>query len=235
MKELYVRFHQAEKDDSLTDEGRNWFAKEQGNKEAKSIWQKCVNISLMEFEKVYQLLGVKIDFVHGESFYQKMIPKIVKEIEAKKITKKSQGAVIVELGKLPPAMLKKSNGTTTYFARDMAAIKYRKEKWNPDLIVYEVGSDQQLHFEQVFAAAELMGWFDKNQLVHVAHGLIRWPTGKFSTRKGGAIHLSEGMKRYSGGKKIADKRSGQKLTATKKEVIKTVAIGAIKFSDLLVI
>jgi len=238
LEKLYVRFHQeAEKDDSLTDEGRNWFAKlEQGNKEAKSIWQKCVNISLMEFEKVYQLLGVKIDFVHGESFYQKMIPKIVKEIEAKKITKKSQGAVIVELGKLPPAMLKKSNGTTTYFARDMAAIKYRKEKWNPDLIVYEVGSDQQLHFEQVFAAAELMGWFDKNQLVHVAHGLIRWPTGKFSTRKGETIHSSEVIeKAMAEAKKIADKSEvDKKLTATEKEeMIKTVAIGAIKFSDLL--
>lgn len=92
-------------------------------------------------------------------------------------------------------MLEKSNGTTTYFARDMAAIKYRKEKWNPDLIIYEVGSDQQLHFRQVFAAAELMGWFNQDQLVHVAHGLIRWPTGKFSTRKGDTIHLSTVMEK----------------------------------------
>ncbi|HNZ84429.1 MAG TPA: arginine--tRNA ligase [bacterium] len=238
LENLYVKFHkEAEKDENLAEEGRQWFAKlEQGDKEAKKIWQKCVDISLREFERVYQMLGVKIDFVHGESFYQDMISGVTKEIEGKKITKKSQGAVIVELKGMPPAMLEKSNGTTTYFARDMAAIKYRKEKWNPDLIIYEVGSDQQLHFRQVFAAAELMGWFNQDQLVHVAHGLIRWPTGKFSTRKGDTIHLSTVMeKAMAEAKKIADKSEvDKKLTATEKEeMIKTVAIGAVKFSDLV--
>ncbi len=238
LENLYVKFHQeAEKDENLAEEGREWFAKlEQGDKEAKKIWQKCVDISLREFERVYQMLGVKIDFVHGESFYQDMISGVTKEIEGKKITKKSQGAVIVELEGMPPAMLKKSNGTTTYFARDMAAIKYRKEKWNPDLIIYEVGSDQQLHFKQVFAAAELMGWFNQDQLVHVAHGLIRWPTGKFSTRKGDTIHLSTVMeKAMAEAKKIADKSEvDKKLTAgEKEEMIQTVAIGAVKFSDLV--
>lgn len=237
LEKLYVIFYKEAKiDESLTKEAREWFAKlEQGDSGAKEIWQKCIDISMMEFNSVYQMLGIKIDFIHGESFYQKMIPEITKEIIDKKLTKKSQGAVIVELKGMPPAMLEKTNGTTTYFARDMAAVKYRKDKWKPDLIIYEVGSDQQLHFRQVFEVAELMGWFNKNQLVHVAHGLVRWPTGKFSTRKGDTIHLSEVIKKaMTEAEKIANKSEvGKKLTATEKEaMIKTVAIGAVKFSDL---
>jgi arginyl-tRNA synthetase len=237
LEKLYVAFHkEAEIDESLVDEGREWFAKlENGDKEAREIWQKCIDISLLEFEKVYQMLGVHIDFIHGESFYSEMLPEVTKEIMAKGITKKSEGAMIVELDGMPPAMLQKSNETTTYFTRDMATIKYRIENWNPDLIVYEVGVDQQLHFRQVFETAKLMGWWPKNGMVHVAHGLIRWPTGKFSTRKGDTIHLSDVIeKAMDEARKIAEKTSVNKeMTATEKEeMIKAVAIGAIKFSDL---
>lgn len=238
LEKLYVAFHkETETDESLINEGRDWFAKlENGDKEAREIWQKCIDISLLEFEKVYQILGVQIDFIHGESFYSEMLPEVMKEIESKGITKKSEGAMIVELPNMPPAMLQKSNGTTTYFTRDMATIKYRIENWNPDLIVYEVGVDQQLHFRQVFETAKLMGWTRNCGLVHVAHGLIRWPTGKFSTRKGDTIHLSDVIeKAMDEAKKIAEKTSVNKdLTATEKEeMIKVVALGAIKFSDLV--
>ncbi len=237
LEKLYVTFHkEAEKDESLIDEGREWFLRlENGDEEAKSIWKKCIDISLLEFEKVYQMLGVHIDFIHGESFYQEMLPEVTKEIISKGITKKSEGAIIVELGDMSPAMLQKSNETTTYFTRDMATIKYRMENWNPDLMVYEVGVDQQLHFRQVFETAKLMGWWPKNGMVHVAHGLIRWPTGKFSTRKGDTIHLSDVIeKAMDEAKKIAEKSSVNKeMTATEKEeMIKVVAIGAVKFSDL---
>jgi arginyl-tRNA synthetase len=237
LEKLYVAFHkEAEIDETLIDEGRDWFAKlENGDKEAQEIWQKCIDISLLEFEKVYQMLGVHIDFIHGESFYEEILPEVMKEIEAKGITKKSEGAMIVELDGMPPAMLQKSNETTTYFTRDMATIKYRMENWNPDLIVYEVGVDQQLHFRQVFETAKLMGWWPKDGMVHVAHGLIRWPTGKFSTRKGDTIHLSDVIeKAMDEARKIAEKTSVNKeMTATEKEeMIKAVAIGAVKFSDL---
>lgn len=237
LEKLYVAFHkEAEIDETLIDEGRDWFAKlENGDKEAREIWQKCIDISLLEFEKVYQMLGVKIDFIHGESFYSEMLPEITQEIITKGITKKSEGATIIELPNMPPAMLQKSNETTTYFTRDMATIKYRIENWNPDLIVYEVGVDQQLHFRQVFEASKLMGWTQDCKLVHVAHGLIRWPTGKFSTRKGDTIHLSDVIeKAMDEARKIAQKTSVNKeLTATEKEeMIKAVAIGAVKFSDL---
>ena len=237
LEKLYIRFHkEAETDEKLIDEGREYFSKlENGDKEVREIWQKCIDISLLEFERVYQMLGVHIDFIHGESFYEKMLSEVTQKIIDKGIAKKSEGATIVELEGMPPAMLTKSNETTTYFTRDMATIKYRLETWKPDLIVYEVGVDQQLHFKQVFEVAKLMGWWPNLGMVHVAHGLIRWATGKFSTRKGDTIHLSDVIEKATDeAKKIADKTSVNKeLTATEKEeMIKAVAIGAIKFSDL---
>ena len=237
LEKLYIKFHQeAEKDESLVDEARDWFVKlEKGDKEAQEIWQKCVDTSLLEFERVYQMLGVHIDFIHGESFYQDKLQETIKEIEEKGISKESQGATIIDFKNMSPAMLRKSNGTTTYFTRDMATIKYRIKEWNPDLIIYEVGADQNLYFKQVFETAELMGWIDKNKLVHIGHGLIRWKGGKFSTRKGDTIHLSDVInKAMEKAKGIADKSEVNKdLTATeKKDMVKAVAIGAIKFSDL---
>ena len=237
LEKLYVRFHkESESDEKLIDEGRDYFARlEKGDKETRDIWQKCVKISMEEFDRVYQMLGVQIDFVHGESFYEKKLDKIVNEIISKGITKESEGAVIVEFEGMPPAMLKKSNGTTTYFTRDMATVKYRLENWNPDLIVYEVGVDQELHFRQVFKAVEMMDWAKKCKLVHVAHGLIRWSTGKFSTRKGETIHLSEVIDKATEKAEEMAKKSvvDKSLTATEKEeMVKAVAIGAVKFNDL---
>ena len=237
LEKLYVKFHKEEEsDEKLTEEGREYFSKlENGDKEAREIWQKCIDISLVEFEKVYEMLGVHIDFVHGESFYEDKLKETTKEIIDKGITKKSEGAVIVEFKNMPPAMLQKSNGTTTYFTRDMATIKYRLENWKPNLIIYEVGVDQELHFRQVFETAKLMGWMPSEGLVHIAHGLIRWTTGKFSTRKGDTIHLSDVIdKAMEKAKEIADKSTiDKKLTATEKEeMIKSVAIGGIKFNDL---
>lgn len=238
LEKLYVKFHkEAEKDKSLIEEGREWFAKlERKDKEARDIWQKCVDISLLEFERVYQLLGVHIDFIHGESFYADELESIIKEIDEKGISKKSQGATIVDFKDMTPAMLTKTNGTTTYFTRDMATIKYRLEKWQPDLIVYEVGADQNLHFKQLFKTAEMMGWLEKTEMIHIGHGLIRWKDGKFSTRKGNTIHLSDVIdKAMEKAEKIADKSSVSKeLKASEKEkMIKAVAIGAIKFNDLI--
>ena len=237
LEKLYVKFHkEAENQEKLIDEGRDWFLKlENGDKEAREIWQKCIDISMMEFDRVYQLLGVHIDFVHGESFYEKMLPEVTNEIIGQGITKKSEGALIIEFDNMPPAMLQKSNGTTTYFTRDMATIKYRLNEWKPNLIIYEVGVDQQLHFRQVFKAAEMMNWMPSNGLVHIAHGLIRWPTGKFSTRKGDTIHLSDVIdKAMEKAEAIANKSVvGKELSASEKEeMIKTVALGAIKFNDL---
>lgn len=225
LEKLYVKFHdEAEKDKTLEDEARAWFAKlETGDSEAKKIWQECVDISMAEFNRVYEILGVKIDNAYGEAFYLPMLTEVISEMKAKGLTKESEGALIIELNGLPPAMLLKSDGATTYFTRDMATVKFRKEKWNPDLIIYEVGSEQNLHFKQVFAAAKLMGWGDS--LVHIGHGLIRWREGKFSTRKGDTIHLAEVIE-------TAKKQAKLIAPANTKAEIEAVAIGAIKFNDL---
>ncbi len=238
LEKLYVKFHQeAEKNPKLGDEGREWFAKLEGkDEEAREIWQKCIDLSKKEFDRVYSLLGVKIDQTLGESFYEGMLEGVIDELGEKGITKKSQGATIIEFEDMPPAMVKKSNGTTTYLTRDLATIHYRLNKWQPDLIVYEVGADQTLHFKQLFRISQKLGWTNKIRLVHVAHGLIRWPEGKFSTRKGDTIHLKEVIdKATEEAKRLAETSSVVKKLPVeeKEEVIKAVAIGGIKFSDLL--
>lgn len=237
LERLYVKFHkESERDENLIEEGREWFSKlERGDKEAREIWQKFIAISLYEYKKVYELLGVDIDYAYGESFYENMLPGVIEEVEKRGIAKVSDGAKIIEFDDMPPAMIEKSNGTTTYFTRDMATIKYRMETWNPDLIVYEVGADQSLHFRQLFRVAEMMGWKPKDGFVHIAHGLIRWSGGKFSTRKGDTIHLSDVIdKAMDRAKAIAEKSLiGKEMKVNEREdMIKQVAIGAIKFNDL---
>lgn len=238
LEKLYVKFHaEAEKDESLIEEGREWFLKlEKGEPEAREIWQKMIDLSMIEYDRVYRLLGVKIDNALGESFYQDKMPAVIEEIREKKLTKISREAEIVEFAKIPPAMLIKSNGATTYFTRDLATIKYRIERWNPDKIVYEVGADHVLHFNQVFETARMLGWIKKDQLVHVAHGMIRKKGGKLSTRKGDTIHLTEVIdKALEQARQIAKKsKINKEMTkAEEEEMIKKVAIGAIKFRDLL--
>jgi len=225
LETLYVKFHEESHiDKTFDDEARDWFSKlENNDTEARDIWQKCVDISLREFNRVYELLGVRIDKTLGESFYQDKMGTVIKLMEDRKLVKESEGAKIVEFPSMPPAMVMKSNGTTTYFTRDMATVKYRMETWNPDLIIYEVGADQDLHFRQVFATAKMLDY--NATFYHVAHGLIRWKDGKFSTRRGDTIHLSEVIeKAIEEAKKIAPDNDDEK--------IKAVAIGAIKFNDL---
>ena len=237
LEKLYVKFHkEAEKDDSLVEEGREWFAKlENKDAEARKIWQEVVDISLNEFRRVYELLNVHIDVAHGESFYVDKMEPVIKAMEKKGLVKNSQGARIVEFDDLSPAILVKSNGATTYFTRDMATVKYRKDTWNPDLVIYEVGVDQLLYFSQVFETAEKMGWKPPMGFVHIAHGLLRWKSGKFSTRKGDTIHLSEVIEQAMERAKImakASKVSKEMTDEERKEMIRKVAIGAIKFNDL---
>lgn len=237
LEELYVDFHQrAEGDPKLMEEARAWFKKlEEGDQEARSLWKAVVSVSIKEFDRIYALLGVKFDYAYGESFYEDKMPSVIKEVRGKGLSKKSEGAEIVEFENLPPAILVKSDGTTTYFTRDLATIKFRLEKWQPQFITYEVGADQKLHFQQVFETIKRLGWADGVTLRHVAHGLIRLPadrqdlrSGKMSTRRGQTIKLEdvldEAIRRA--GKLIG---SSAGLGATEK----AVGIGAIKYFDLM--
>jgi arginyl-tRNA synthetase len=235
LENLYVDFHKkAEENTKLSEKGKEWFKKlEKGDNFAKKVWKNCVRISMKEFKRVYKILGIKIDFSFGESFYRKKSQKIIKELKLKNITERSEQTLIIRFKQeeIPPVIIEKSDGATTYFARDLAAIKYRIKKWNPDLIVYEVGSDQSLYFNQIFKTFNLLGWSEKLKLFHVAHGLIRWNHGKFSTRKGETIHLEkileESVKRAK--QIIKDKDISEK---EKERISKIVGIGAVKYNDL---
>lgn len=224
LEAFYVRFHaEAETDKSLLEEAKLWFKKlEKGDKEAKRIWEICVDISQKEFDRIYKLLGVTIDHAFGESFYEDKMEAVLEEAKRLGVAKKSQGALVLELpGFKTPLMLLKSDGATTYETREMATIKYRQEKWHPDLIVWEVGVDQKLHFQKAFKAAKILGYKGKTKFIHVAHGLIRWPDRKFSTRRGDTIKLEDILK-----------AAIKKAEEISKESAKKVGIGAVKYNDL---
>ncbi len=227
MESLYVRFHQeAETNKELDEEARAAFkALEDGKKEERELWKKLVIRSIEEFQKIYDLLGVKIDEAYGESSYEKMMPSIIDEAKKKGVAIKSEGALIIPYPNdaLPPSMILKSDGGTTYLTRDLATIKFRKEKWSPDLMIYEVGSEQTLYWRQAFWAVELLGWAKRNQFFHIPHGLIRLKEGKISTRKGNAIKLEQ---------VLAEAIDRAKKFNDDSEISKMVGIGAVKYNDL---
>ncbi|MCD6094477.1 arginine--tRNA ligase [bacterium] len=239
MEKLYVQFHkEAKENPEIEEKARWWFKKlEQGDKEAKKIWRVCKKASLKEFDRIYRLLGVKFDYILGESFYKDKTKEVVEELKKKKIVHQSQGALIVEFPdkQLPPAMILKSDGSTTYFVRDLAAIKYRLKRWNPDLFIYEVGADQTLYFKQLFRVVELLKWKGKKRFVHIAHGLIRSKEGKFSTREGKTIHLEEVLEEaIRRARKIIEKSETSKNLSEREKIkiCKVVGIGGIKYQDL---
>ncbi|MBD3279504.1 MAG: arginine--tRNA ligase, partial [Candidatus Pacebacteria bacterium] len=227
MEALYVKFHQeAESEPALEDLARKAFKNLEDNQpEEKKLWQQLVETSMQEFQQIYDLLGVEIEYVYGESFYEKIMPAVIEEAQQKKIAVKSQGALVVNYPQeqLPPAMLLKSDGATTYFTRDLATIKFREQQWSPDLYIYEVGAEQSLHFKQVFWAAELLGWGKQKDFVHIAHGLIRLKQGKMSTRKGRTVKLNQVLQQAI--KQAAKFNQDQR-------VAQVVGIGAVKYNDL---
>lgn len=232
LEKLYVQFHKlAEEDPKLEEKAREWFKKlEKGDMKARGIWQKCVDVSLNEFNRVYGILKVKIDFAFGESYYESEMKGMIENPGIRRrLTQGERGAMVVELdryGIKTPLMFIKSDGATTYATRDLATIKFRVRKWDPSIIIYEVGAEQNLHFQQLFAAARLLGLVkDDTKLIHTAHGLYLASDGKkFSTRKGKTIKLQEVLDEA-----IA---RAEKLGNNSKTAI-DVGIGAIKYFDLM--
>jgi arginyl-tRNA synthetase len=233
LEKLYVEFHsEAEQKPEMEDEARKWFKKlEDGDEKAKKLWQTCVDTSLKEFNRIYELLGVKIDFAFGESYYESEMRQMMEDTGIKKYLKEGEeGATIIDLSKKGinvPLMFLKGDGATTYATRDLATIKFRIRKWNPDIIIYEVGAEQTLHFRQIFAAARLLGLVKESvELVHTAHGLYLAPDGKkFSTRKGKTIKLDEVLSE-------AIERA-KKMGNSDEKVAQEIGIGAIKYYDLM--
>lgn len=199
---LYVEFHEkAEKDVSLEDKARAWFKKlESGDVQAKQLWQQCVDWSWVEFDKIYQRLGVSFsqDFNGGrglgEAFFEDKMRVVLEELEKQDWYQEGKdGAKLVFFPEdnYPPAMIIKKDGATLYATRDLATDYYRWKTYKPDLIVNEVGMEQSLYFKQLYEIERMLGWYTQGQRVHVGHGLYRFSEGKMSTRKGNVIWLEE--------------------------------------------
>ena len=199
LSDLYVRFHaEAEKDPSLDDEGRAWFKKiEQGDEEAVAIWKWFKELTLKDADRVYDLLGVKFDSYAGESFYMDKMEPVIEELREKGLLKESDGAQIVDLEeyKMPPMLVLKSDGSTIYATRDLAAIFYRKKTYDFDKCLYVVAYQQDLHFRQLFKVVELMGYDWAKDLEHVSFGMVSYEGQALSTRHGHVIYLDELLKR----------------------------------------
>ncbi|MEK7579819.1 MAG: arginine--tRNA ligase [Patescibacteria group bacterium] len=195
LNDLYVRFHDELKNrPELEEKGREEFKKlEEGDEENRKLWKWFKNESLKEFEKIYRILGVKFDTYTGESSFEKDLKPLVEELRNKGIAKESQGAVIISLDQfnLLPALIQRSDGASLYLTRDIAALKYRIKEYKPEKILYVVGNEQSLHFDQLKAIAKISG-LDETEISHIKFGLILGKDKKkLSSREGGAVPIKE--------------------------------------------
>ena len=192
---LYVKFHEeVEKNPLLDDEARAWFTKlEQGDLEALELWQWFVDLSLVEFKKVYAMLDIEFDSYAGESFYNDKMSSIINELKQKKILVESQGAKIVSLEdyNMPPCLLLKKDGSTLYATRDIAAGFYRKQNYNFEKCLYVMGASQALHFKQWTKVVELMGYNWAQDCIHVPFGMVSIDGKKLATRTGVVVLLDD--------------------------------------------
>ena len=232
---LYVRINaEIENDPELDDEGRLWFKKlEDGDPEATELWQWFRDESLVEFNRIYKLLGVEFDSLNGEAFYNDKMDEAVQILEDKGLLKESKGASIVELDdvNLPPAMIKKSDGATLYITRDIATAIYRARTYNFVKNIYAVGQEQSNHFRQLKAVLKKMGFDWSDDMVHVDFGLVTKNRQKLSTRKGNIILLEPTLQEAISRAKAQIEEKNPELE-NKEEVAHAVGVGAVKFYDL---
>ena len=232
---LYVRINaEIENDPELDEEGRKWFKKlEDGDPEATELWQWFRDESLVEFNRIYKLLGVEFDSLNGEAFYNDKMDEGVQILEDKGLLKESKGASIVELDdvNLPPAMIKKSDGATLYITRDIATAIYRARTYNFVKNIYAVGQEQSNHFRQLKAVLKKMGFDWSDDMIHVDFGLVTKNRQKLSTRKGNIILLEPTLQEAISRAKAQIEEKNPELE-NKEEVAHAVGVGAVKFYDL---
>lgn len=232
----YVKFHEeAEKDPGLEEEARKAFNRlENGKEEEVALWQWFRDESLKEFNRVYDLLGISFDSLLGESFYSDKMDRVVKELREKGLLKESEGAMIVDLEpyKLPSALITKSDGSTLYITRDIAAAIYRKEAFDFHKNLYIVGNQQILHFQQWMKIIELMGYHWAKDCVHIPFGLVSLEDGdNLSTRKGKVVFLEDVLnKAVEKTREIILEKNVN--TDNLLETAKIVGIGAVVFNEL---
>ena len=233
--DLYVRFHaEVETQPALDDEARSWFKRlEAGDPEARAIWQRFRDLSLQEFARIYERLGISFDAQAGESFYEPYLESTIERIRQADLVTVSDQALIVDLQahNMPPCLLRKKDEATLYATRDLAAAMYRHDTYGFWKMLYVVGADQRLHFQQVFKVLELMGLAWAKDCAHVDFGLIRFNDEKMGTRRGNIIFLEDVLDRAV---ELAERIVHEKnpSLANKRQVAEAVGIGAVIFTDL---
>lgn len=232
---LYVEFHdKAQENPQMEEEAREWFRKlEEGDKEATDLWTFFREVSLEEFSKVYGMLGIQFDSYAGESFYSDKMPEVIDIIKSKGILKESQGAQIVDLEPygMPPALIVKSDGSTLYITRDLAAAIYRKRTYDFYKNIYVVGSQQALHFKQWMQILEMMGFDYAKDCVHVQFGMVALEEGTLSTRKGRVVFLEDVLNQAIQKTKEVILQKNPDLPNID-ELSKQIGVGAVVFQEL---
>jgi len=231
---LYVEFHEKAKEDpKLEEEARRIFKElEQGNPEYVALWTWFRMESMKDYMKVYELLDVYFDSYNGEAFYNDKMQPVIDELTAKGLLKEDQGAMIVDLGEtLPPALIQKSDGSTLYITRDLAAIFYRKQTYDFSKVLYVVGNEQKLHFEQLKAVVQKMGYPYYQDIEHVNFGLVLQDGKKMSTRKGKIVKLVDVLQEAIELSKAHIQEKNPDLP-DKEAIARKIGVSAVIFNDL---
>jgi len=235
LMQLYIKFHEeAEKDESLNEEARRWVVRMQdGDTEGLHIWRWFVELSMREYNRLYERMGVSFDLIRGESYYSDKMDAVAKELQRKGLLKLSEGAQIVDLEEygMPPCLILRSDGGTLYPTRDIAAALDRYDTFKFDKCLYVTGNEQTLHFAQWMKVVELMGYEWAKGLVHVPYGMLLFEGGKLSTRKGDVIKM-EDLFDEAEAKTLAIIEEKNPELFNKKVVAKQVGIGALVFNKL---
>lgn len=235
LQRLYVKFHQEEAENpELTEQARHWFAKiEQGDQEAQDLFEFFKQITLADVKEIYDRLDVHFDSWNGESFFNDKMDAPLKMLEEKGLVTESQGAKVVDLSEynMPPCLLVKSDGSSLYATRDIAAAVWRKNEYDFDKCLYVVAYQQNLHFKQFFKVLELAGMPWASDLVHVAYGMVSLEEGSMSTRKGNVVLLRDVINKAVE-KALSIITAKNPALENKEQVAEQVGVGAVLFSAL---
>jgi arginyl-tRNA synthetase len=237
MLDIYVRFNkEAESNPDLQNLAKSEFKKlEKGDKENRKIWKILREKSLKEFNKIYDVLGIKFDLIKGESDYEKELEnEIGSALKNKKAIKNEDGSIIISLGEMTPFLIQKSDGATVYGTRDLATIRFRVKKYSPEKIIYVIGNEQSFYLEQLFKSAEILGYIPAKNLYHVKFGLVLDENHKkLATREGRVVNAEELINRIIGlAEKIIEDKNPRLSEKERKKAAKIIGIGALKYNDL---
>jgi arginyl-tRNA synthetase len=235
LERIYVEsYNKSKEDESWREQAKAELVKlQQGDAEKRALWEKFIELSIDEFNVIYDRLGVKFDLYRGESFYNDRLPKIIKQLEEQGLAKESEGALIVDLEDdgMPVCIVRKSDGGYNYATTDLATVEARIEEFSPDRIIYVTDERQQLHFKQFFSICDKLGL--KANLVHVWFGLMRLPEATFSTREGNVIKLAALLDEAEArALEMVQASSPEMPEEDQRDLAKAIGIGAIKYTDL---